>query len=339
VTTILITGGAGFIGSNLVRYILDSTPWSVVVLDALTYAGNLQNLVGLEATGRLSFVHGSINDEARVASVLQSFKPDAIINCAAETHVDRSIASALPFVETNVCGTTTLLGQVRSYGAVKVVQVSTDEVYGSLAISDRPFTASHPLRPSSAYAASKAAADLMVLADVHTHGTNAVITRCTNNYGPFQFPEKLVPLMTLNAIEGRHLPVYGNGSNVRDWIHVLDHCRGLLAALDHGTRGAVYAFGGQCEHTNLDVVHRIVNLLGADPALIEFVRDRPGHDLRYAVDNAEATSQLGWSPRVGFDDGLAQTVEWYKQNLDWAAAIRDGSYRRYYQEHYGRSLH
>lgn len=338
-TTLLITGGAGFIGSNLVRHVIESTSWNVVVLDALTYAGNLRNLEGLDSTGRLTFVHGSIADERCVESVLADGKPDAIVNCAAETHVDRSIRSARPFVDTNVAGTTSILEVARRNNVGRFVQVSTDEVYGSLGLTDKPFRTNDPLKPSSAYAASKAAADLMVLADVTTHGTNAVITRCSNNYGPYQFPEKLIPLMTLNALEGRPLPVYGNGQNVRDWIHVRDHCRGIIAALERGERGGVYVFGGSEERTNLEVVEQIIALTGAPTSLMQFVADRPGHDLRYAIDNAEALASLGWQPQTSFEDGLCETVAWYRANLGWAHDVRDGSYRSYYEQHYGRTLH
>lgn len=337
-TTLLITGGAGFIGSNLVRHVIETTSWNVVVLDALTYAGNLRNLEGLETSGRLSFVHGSIADESCVESVLAAFHPDAIVNCAAETHVDRSIRSARPFVDTNVAGTTSILEIARKNNVGRFVQVSTDEVYGSLELTDRPFRSNDSLKPSSAYAASKAAADLMVLADVTTHGTNALITRCSNNYGPYQFPEKLIPLMTLNALEGRPLPVYGNGQNVRDWIHVRDHCRGILAALEKGERGGVYIFGGSEERTNLEVVERIIALTNAPASLMEFVADRPGHDLRYAIDNSEALVSLDWKPHTSFHDGLRETVEWYRTHLAWAQDVRDGSYRSYYEQHYGRTL-
>lgn len=337
-TSILITGGAGFIGSNLVRHLLETTTWDVVVVDALTYAGNLRNLEGLHHTGRLHFVHGSIANPDVVEGVITRYTPDAVINCAAETHVDRSIQSARPFVDANVVGATVLVEQVRRHGVGRLVHVSTDEVYGSLSPSDRPFRADDPLRPSSAYAASKAASDLMVLADVHTHGTDAVVTRCTNNYGPYQFPEKLIPLMTLNAMEGKPLPVYGEGRNVRDWIHVTDHCRAVLAVLHGGIKGGVYLFGGNTERTNLEVVQAIIGLVGASMDLIEFVKDRPGHDYRYAVDNTVSTSLLGWTPTVPFDEGLRDTVEWYQTHPEWTQSVRDGSYKEFYAAQYGKHL-
>jgi len=336
VTNIIITGGAGFIGSNLVRHVVDATSWNVVVLDALTYSGNLRNLEGVLDGGRCTFVHGSITDVDAVRSVLQTYAPEYVINCAAETHVDRSVYSMRPFVETNVLGTGILLEESRRAGVKRFVQVSTDEVYGSLNASEPRFLPDNPLRPSSAYAASKASADLLVLADVHTHGTDAVVTRCSNNYGPYQFPEKLVPLMILNALEHRPLPIYGDGLHIRDWIYVRDHCAGILAALTLGIPGNVYLFGGDTERSNIEIVQRIVDLTQANQNLITYVQDRPGHDRRYAVDTDASRLTLHWQPTTQFEQGLADTVQWYIDNMQWCNIVRDGSYRQYYENHYAR---
>ena len=328
---LLITGGMGFIGSNFIRLVLAERPgWEVWNLDALTYAGNPENLADVapaaEAAGRYRFVRGDIVDEETVAHLLAEGL-DAIVNFAAESHVDRSIQSSAPFIRTNVVGTQVLLDGALSAGVPRFVQVSTDEVYGDLSPTDLAFTEATPLAPSSPYSASKAAADHLVLAYHRTHGLESVITRCSNNYGPYQFPEKLIPLMIVNALAGKRLPVYGNGSNVRDWIHVEDHCRGVLAALEHGAAGQVYNFGGASERRNLDVVRQIVRLVGASDELIEYVTDRPGHDRRYAIDFARAERELGWRPVRNFDTGLEATVRWYLENRDWWRRVQEGSYR------------
>lgn len=334
-TTVLVTGGAGFIGSNLIRWILAHRDWRVVNLDALTYAGNLENLRDVESDRRYAFVHGRIEDAETVARVLREYDVCGIIHCAAESHVDRSILSAEPFVETNVRGTLVLLEAARAHGIERFVHVSTDEVYGTLGPDDPPFTEESPLRPNSPYAASKAAADCLVRAFVHTYGVPAVVTRCSNNYGPYQFPEKLIPLMIANAIEEQPLPVYGDGQQVRDWIYVGDHCRGLVAAYERGRIGETYNFGGRSERCNLDVVRAIVRLLGKSERLIRHVPDRPGHDRRYAIDCTKAERELGWTPSVTFEDGLERTVRWYLDNRAWVESVRSGEYRRYYEQQYG----
>lgn len=327
---VLITGGMGFIGSNFVRLLLAERPeWEVWNLDALTYAGNPENLADLapaaQAEGRYRFVRGDIADETAVASVLgQSF--GAVVNFAAESHVDRSIQSSAPFVRTNVVGTQVLLDAARRAGVPRFVQVSTDEVYGDLSAEDPAFTERTPLTPSSPYSATKAAADHLVLAYHRTHGLDAVITRCSNNYGPYQFPEKLIPLMIVNALAGKPLPVYGTGENVRDWIHVEDHCRGVLAALERGRAGEVYNFGGASERKNLEVVREIVKRVGASEELIHFVTDRPGHDRRYAIDFTLAERELGWRPVRTFEEGLEETVRWYLEHRSWWRRVQEGAY-------------
>jgi dTDP-glucose 4,6-dehydratase len=333
--TVLVTGGAGFIGSNLIRYIIAHRDWRVVNLDALTYAGNLENLRDIERNERYHFVHGRIEDAALVRRVLEQYNVGGIIHCAAESHVDRSILSAEPFIETNVRGTLVLLEAARAHGVERFIHVSTDEVYGSLGPHDPPFTEESPLRPNSPYAASKAAADCLVRAFVHTYGFPAIITRCSNNYGPYQFPEKLIPLMITNALENKPLPVYGDGQQVRDWIYVEDHCRGLVAAYERGRVGETYNFGGQSERRNIEVVRAILRALGKPESLIEYVADRPGHDRRYAIDCRKALQELGWAPTVAFEEGLERTIDWYQRNQAWIDSVRTGDYRRYYQEQYG----
>jgi dTDP-glucose 4,6-dehydratase len=327
---VVVTGGMGFIGSNFIRLLLEERPdWSVVNLDLLTYAANPENLADVaEKTeqGRYAFVHADIADEGAVGAVVGP-EVDAVVNFAAESHVDRSIESVIPFLQTNVLGTQVLLDACRRAGVARFVQVSTDEVYGDLGPDDPPFSETTSLAPSSPYSASKAAADHLVLASHRTHGMDVVVTRCSNNYGPYQFPEKLIPLMIVSALDGADLPVYGRGENVRDWIAVVDHCRGILAALEHGTAGEVYNFGGASERRNIDVVREIVRLVGADESRIRYVTDRPGHDRRYAIDSSKAREALGWSPSVAFDRGLRETVAWYLENRDWWSRIREGAYR------------
>lgn len=330
---ILVTGGMGFIGSNFIRLLLSERPeWEIWNLDALTYAGNPENLADVApaagADGRYRFLHLDIVEGESVRDILTGAEVDAIVNFAAESHVDRSIESSAPFVRTNVAGTQELLDAARFAGVPRFVQVSTDEVYGDLEADDPAFTEETPLAPSSPYSATKAAADHLVLAYHRTHRTDALITRCSNNYGPYQFPEKLIPLMIVNAMAGRKLPVYGKGENVRDWIHVEDHCRGVLATLERGRSGAVYNFGGASERRNLDVVQQIVRAVGADESLIEFVTDRPGHDRRYAIDFTRAHEELGWEPRRTFEEGLASTVDWYRSHRDWWQRVQDGAYRK-----------
>lgn len=330
--TLLITGGAGFIGSNLIRFLLRATDVAIVNLDALTYAGNLQNLEDLAADPRLTFVHGSITDRVCVDNVFATHPIDGIIHCAAESHVDRSIASAEPFVTTNVHGTLVMLEAARKYGVQRFLQMSTDEVYGSLGPTGA-FTESSPLEPNSPYSASKTAADLLVRSFVHTYGLPAVITRCSNNYGPFQFPEKFLPVMILNAMAGRELPVYGDGMQVRDWIHVEDHCSAVWSVYQHGRLGEVYNIGAENDRPNIEVAKQILAALHRPASLITHVTDRPGHDRRYAIDASKIKNELGWRPQRTFDEGLADTIRWYQEHQEWCTAIADGSYRTYNEEH------
>ena len=320
---LLVTGGAGFVGSNLVRLLLAETSYRVVNLDALTYAGNLDNLRELAGDRRHRFVHGDICDAGLVRELVAD--ADAIVNVAAESHVDRSIASAAPFVRTNVLGTQTLLAAALEAETSRFVQVSTDEVYGTLG-DDGRFTEETPLAPRSPYSASKAGGDLLALAYYETHGLDVVVTRCSNNYGPRQFPEKLVPLSITNAIRGTPLPLYGDGLHVRDWIHVHDHCRGILAALERGRAGEAYNFGAESERTNSWMVHRIVKETGAAQELVTMVADRPGHDRRYAVDPSKAVRELEWMPQVELDAGLRETAAWYRDNEWWWRRIESGEY-------------
>lgn len=332
--SILITGGAGFIGSNLVRMMRAQGYGPLVVLDALTYAGNVRNLADVLDAPACTFVKGSIGDRELVRRVLADYNVDVILHLAAESHVDRSIASAQPFIETNVLGTTVLLEAGRDHGVRRFVHVSTDEVYGDVPFDAAPYRETQPLNPSSPYAASKAASDMVVQAFVRTYGIDAVITRCSNNYGPYQFPEKFIPLMILNVLEGRPVPIYGDGRQIRDWIHVEDHCRGIIAAMERGGRGEVYNFGGVCEQQNLELAHQVLRLLSAPTSQLEFVTDRPGHDRRYALDISKAQNELAWFPQMSFEDGLAATIDWYRLNPEWCATVRDGSYRVYYEQHY-----
>lgn len=330
---VLVTGGMGFIGSNFVRMLLAERPdWEVWNLDALTYAGNPDNLADVapaaEARGRYRFFQADIANHNRVQEIVIDGGVDVIVNFAAESHVDRSIESSTPFVRTNVIGTQELLDAARAGKVRRFVQVSTDEVYGDLAPDDPAFTEQTPLAPSSPYSASKAAADHLILAYHRTFGMDVVVTRCSNNYGPYQFPEKLIPLMIVNAMAGRRLPVYGTGENVRDWLHVEDHCRGILRALEEAGAGTVYNFGGGCERRNIDLVREIVEALGASPELIQMVPDRPGHDRRYAINFARAQRELDWTPQIGFAEGLARTIDWYRENRAWWERVQEGAYRK-----------
>jgi dTDP-glucose 4,6-dehydratase len=332
--TLLVTGGCGFIGSNFVRYLLETDPVvSIINFDCLTYAGNLENLAGIAQHPRYHFVRGDITDRTAVESAVR-LGVDAIINFAAESHVDRSIMDSAPFVRTNVQGTQVLLDVARQQKVGRFVQVSTDEVYGSLGPNGY-FTETTPLHPNSPYSASKAAADLLVLSYVHTFGIDALITRCSNNYGPYQFPEKLIPLFISNLMRNEPVPVYGDGMQVRDWIHVRDHCTGIDAARRKGTTGEVYNFGGRCEKPNLELTHLLLDLLGKPRTLIKHVQDRLGHDRRYAIDCSKAERELGWQPRVAFDRGLRETIDWYKANEDWVRNVRSGEYLKYYERQYG----
>jgi dTDP-glucose 4,6-dehydratase len=325
---ILVTGCCGFIGANFVRFLLEAEPAvEITNLDALTYAGNPDNLAGAESDPRYAFVRGDISDGPLVNKLVADGKFDAIVNFAAESHVDRSISDATPFLRTNVIGTQCLLDAARAAKIPRYLQVSTDEVYGTLEPDDPAFSEMTPLAPNSPYAASKASADLLVRAAHHTFGLDTVITRCSNNYGPYQFPEKLIPLFITNAMAEIPVPVYGDGRQVRDWIHVLDHCRGIHAALRRGRAGAVYNFGGKSERYNIDVTRGILALCGKPLSLIRYVTDRPGHDRRYAIDCRRAEAELGWRPSMSFEEGLADTVKWYQSNSAWIERVRSGAYR------------
>ncbi|MDR0570941.1 MAG: dTDP-glucose 4,6-dehydratase [Clostridiales Family XIII bacterium] len=337
----LVTGGAGFIGANYIHYILEARADArVVCLDALTYAGNYKTLASALGSGRLSFVKGDIRDAALVDELFRGDSFDAVLNFAAESHVDRSIDDPGLFLDTNILGVRTLMDACRKYGTGRFHQVSTDEVYGDLPL-DRPdmrFTEATPLRASSPYSASKASADLLALAYHRTYGLPVTISRCSNNYGPYQFPEKLIPLMIINAVGGKSLPVYGKGENVRDWVHVNDHSRAIDAIVTRGRPGEVYNIGGGSEMANIDVVRMIIEKLGKDSGLIRHIADRPGHDKRYAVDFGKIKAELGWEPQVGFEDGLSGVIDWYLANEPWWSEIISGAYKDYYDGMYGARL-
>jgi len=328
---ILVTGGAGFIGSNFVYYMLKKHPdYRVVCIDALTYAGNLETLEKAMKNPNFRFFRGDITDRGAVYGLFEEEGFDAVVNFAAESHVDRSIEAPEVFLKTNILGTQVLLDAARKYGNIRYHQVSTDEVYGDLPL-DRPdlfFTEETPIHTSSPYSASKASADLLVMAYHRTYGLPVTISRCSNNYGPYHFPEKLIPLMLINALEGKPLPVYGNGLNVRDWLYVEDHCKAIDLILHKGRIGEVYNVGGHNEKTNLEVVKTILNILGKDESLIKFVTDRPGHDMRYAIDPTKIQKELGWYPETNFKDGLRKTVNWYLANTGWWERIMSGEYAK-----------
>jgi dTDP-glucose 4,6-dehydratase len=335
---ILVSGGCGFIGSNFIRHELTQYPeLSITNLDCLTYAGNLENLSDVEHNPRYTFRRGNICDREFVEKTLNETSFDAVLNFAAESHVDRSILDSGPFVQTNIVGTQVLLDACRTAKVKRYVQISTDEVYGSLGPTGA-FTEDSPLAPNSPYSASKTAADVLVRSYHQTFGFPAVTTRCSNNYGPYQFPEKLIPLFISNCLNDLPLPVYGTGENVRDWIHVLDHCRGIDAAMRQGQDGEVYNFGGSYEVSNLDLTHTLLDLLNKPRSLIKFVTDRPGHDHRYAIDFTKATNELGWTPEISFRDGLRETIDWYLQQTSWIENIRSGAYQTYYETQYAARL-
>ncbi|MCG3172320.1 MAG: dTDP-glucose 4,6-dehydratase [Myxococcota bacterium] len=338
--TLLVTGAAGFIGSNFVRMLHERGEDRIVALDKLTYAGNLENLEGLDGSSRYTFVRMDICDADGVAALIREHRIDAIVHFAAESHVDRSILGAAEFIRTNVEGTRILLDIARGQGVRRFLQVSTDEVYGSLP-EDRPevkFTEQTPLQPNSPYSASKASADLLVRAWNHTYGLDTVITRCSNNYGPYQFPEKLIPLMIANALEDKPLPVYGDGQQRRDWIHVRDHCRAIDLALRRGRSGEVYNVGGDNELPNLTVIEDILSILGKPRTLIRYVEDRKGHDRRYSIDGSFIAAELGYRPQVEWKTGLRETIQWYVNNRGWWERIRSGAYRDYYEKQYAGRL-
>ena len=331
---LLITGGAGFIGSHFVRMTLSDYPGDrVTVLDKLTYAGNLRNLEDVADDPRYRFVHGDICDPAAVADAMEGV--DAVVNFAAETHVDRSLLDPASFIDTDVKGAYTLLEAVRVKPSVRFLQVSTDEVYGS--IESGSFCETDRLSPSSPYSASKAGGEMMAMAYRKTHGVDIVITRGSNNYGPYQYPEKLIPLFITNALDDQPLPLYGDGGNVRDWIHALDHCRGIDTALRKGETGGIYNVAGMNERDNKDITYRILSLLGKDESLIRHVEDRPGHDRRYSI-TADRLMALGWAPRKSFEEGMAETVAWYRDRRDWWEPLKSGEHRAYYTAMYAKRL-
>jgi len=346
--TVLVTGGAGFIGSNFIYYMLARhSQITIVNLDALTYAGNLSTLDAISSDTRYSFVKGDICDRALINELFTQYKFDTIVNFAAESHVDRSITDPDIFLKTNVLGTQVLLDVAKVYwkkepdnkytreyeSGVKFLQVSTDEVYGSLG-STGLFTETTPLAPNSPYSASKAAADLIVRAYHETYGMPVNITRCSNNYGPYQFPEKLIPLMIYNCMQNKKLPVYGDGLQVRDWLYVEDHCAAIETVIKKGEIGEVYNIGGNNEKANIEIVNLLLQTLGKDESLIEYVEDRPGHDRRYAIDNSKITTELGWSPAYDFEKGMATAIEWYLSNQEWIQQVTSGEYQKYYEKMY-----
>lgn len=344
---ILVTGGAGFIGSNFVHYMLDNTDYTIINLDLLTYAGNLDNLSDIAESDRYHFVKGDIGDRALIESLFAQYGIDTVVNFAAESHVDRSIEQPELFLNTNILGTQVLLDTAKKFwnvngndkysrdykDGVKFLQVSTDEVYGALGATGM-FVETMPLMPNSPYSASKASADLLVRAYHETYGLPVNITRCSNNYGPYQFPEKLIPLMINNCLNGKALPVYGDGMQVRDWLHVADHCSAIATVLEKGVIGEVYNIGGNNEKANIEIVKLIIATLGKDESLIQHVKDRPGHDRRYAIDNTKITTQLGWTPSYTFEQGIAETIEWYLAHPDWIEKIVSGEYANYYEKMY-----
>ena len=329
---VLLTGGAGFIGSNFAHYLLlERTGFELIVFDKLTYAGNLKNLKDLENNKRFKFVRGDISDRAAVENVMKDI--DAVVHMAAESHVDRSILDPTEFVQTNVLGTLVLLMAARDAGIKRFVHVSTDEVYGTLG-AEGTFNENSPLAPNSPYSASKTASDLLARSWHVTYGFSAIITRSSNNYGPYQFPEKVIPLFIANAIENKHLPLYGDGLHVRDWIYVKDNCRAIVKVLEEGKPGEVYNIGAGNEIANIELARIILDILGKPESLIKLVTDRPGHDRRYALDTSKVRSTLGWKPELSFPEGIERTVKWYMDNRQWLDEVRTGEYRQYYEKWY-----
>ncbi len=335
---ILVTGGAGFIGSNFIRYLMQlHSGYRVVNVDLLTYAGNLENLEGIDLSPRYVFVKADICEKEGVEKVFREYSIDAVVHFAAESHVDRSILGPSVFVQTNVFGTSILLEAARQFGVERFVHVSTDEVYGSLGSAGK-FTEATPLHPNSPYSASKASSDLLALAYHHTFGTPIIVTRCSNNYGPYQFPEKLIPLMIANALNDKPLPVYGDGFNIRDWLYVEDHCSALDTVLHKGKEGEVYNIGGNNERKNIEIVKLILQELNKPESLITFVKDRLGHDRRYAIDAAKMKSTLGWEPTHTFEKGIRETIQWYLNHKEWWQRILSGEYQQYYSKQYSERL-
>jgi len=335
---LLVTGGAGFIGSNFVRYMVNKYPeYNIYNLDLLTYAGNLENLKDIEDKPNYKFVRGDIADRTFVQELFEKEQFDYVLNFAAESHVDRSITNPEIFVQTNIQGTLALLDAARAIGVKKYLQVSTDEVYGTLGETGY-FTEETPLAPNSPYSASKTGADLLVRAYNETYGMPVNITRCSNNYGPYHFPEKLIPLMIINALHDKELPIYGDGLNVRDWLHVEDHCQAIDLVLHKGRDGEVYNVGGNNERTNIEIVKTILAQLGKPESLMKFVKDRPGHDRRYAIDATKLRTELGWEPKYTFETGIKQTIDWYLNNQEWWQNIISGEYQEYFKSQYGDRL-
>ena len=336
--TILVTGGAGFIGSNFVYHMLGKYPdYRILCVDCLTYAGNMSTLAEAMKNPNFKFFKTNICDRKTIYEIFEMEKPDIVVNFAAESHVDRSIENPEVFLQTNILGTQVMMDACRKYGITRYHQVSTDEVYGDLPL-DRPdmfFTEETPIHTSSPYSASKASADLLVQAYRRTFGLPVTISRCSNNYGPYHFPEKLIPLMIINVLHDKPLPVYGDGANVRDWLYVEDHCSAIDLIIRHGREGEVYNVGGHNEKSNLDVVKIILKSLGKSEDLITFVKDRPGHDRRYAIDPTKIHNELGWLPQTKFEDGISKTIEWYLSNKDWWQEIISGEYEKYYEKMYG----
>ena len=335
---LLVTGGAGFIGGNFIHFMIKKYPEDTIVnLDALTYAGNLETLEPVKNAPNYSFVHGDIADRDLLRELFAREKFDVVVNFAAESHVDRSISDPGVFVKTNITGTQALLDMARQYGIERFHQISTDEVYGDLPLDrkDLLFTEETPLHTSSPYSASKAGADLLVMAYGRTYGLPVTISRCSNNYGPYQFPEKLIPLMIARATRDQSLPVYGKGKNVRDWLHVADHCEAVDVILRKGQAGQVYNIGGNNEKSNIEIVHTLLEILNKPESLITYVADRKGHDLRYAIDAGKMKNEFGWEPKYTFEDGIRQTVNWYQDNNGWLENIISGRYLKYIEEQYG----
>ncbi len=336
--TIIVTGGAGFIGSNFIFYMLEKHPEDrIICLDKLTYAGNLSTLAPVMEKSNFRFVKEDICNREAVYGLFEEEHPDVVVNFAAESHVDRSILDPELFLKTNIIGTSVLMDACRKYGIGRFHQVSTDEVYGDLPL-DRPdlfFTEETPLKTSSPYSSSKASADLLALAYKRTYDLPVTISRCSNNYGPYQFPEKLIPLMIHNCQTDRPLPVYGDGMQIRDWLYVEDHCSAIATVLEKGVPGEIYNVGGNNEKANIEIVRLIIRSLGKSEDLIQYVKDRPGHDRRYAIDNRKITGELGWKPSYTFEDGMAKTVEWYLEHAQWMEHITSGAYQSYYQKMYG----
>jgi len=332
---LLITGGAGFIGSNFIRYILKKYPEDEIInLDLLTYAGNLENLKDIEKNKNYKFVKGDIADKELAGDLVKDC--DAIVNFAAESHVDRSILDSSDFIRTNIVGTHNLLEAAKSSGLKRFHHISTDEVFGHLGPDDPAFSENTPYAPRSPYSASKAASDHLVRAYFHTFGLPITISNCSNNFGPFHFPEKLIPLAITNLMEGKKIPVYGDGLQIRDWLFVTDHCEAIDVILRKGKIGETYCIGGDSEKTNMEIVKKILELLGKGEEMIEYVKDRPGHDRRYAIDFSKIKNELGWQPQTSFEEGMEQAVEWYKANIDWWRDVKSGEYQKYYEKQYGK---